>query len=176
MRRIVAKTPRLMAVRAYVRGWAVCPFFGKVAEKRHGDRASPVPMSFFRFSIPHIFSVVKGQRMGKLVYQNGWSVSCPGVQSVRPFQYTGLMPLLAAIILLALNPNAHSCEWALKEKQISWRRPTLPGSDPPSTIGAVRLNDRVRDGTGCTPDAQTTKRLRFPCGSAQRRVTRQLLP
>jgi hypothetical protein len=41
----------------------------------------------------------------------------------------------------------------------SWRRLTLPGGLPPSTIGAVGLNFRVRDGTGCTPDAQITKRL-----------------
>src|SRR5690606_6197545 len=34
-----------------------------------------------------------------------------------------------------------------------WRRPTLPGGCPPSTIGAGGLNDRVREGTGWTPTA-----------------------
>ena len=36
------------------------------------------------------------------------------------------------------------------------RRPTLPGGLPPSTIGAVRLNCRVRNGNGCNTDALTT--------------------
>ena len=46
----------------------------------------------------------------------------------------------------------------LNEK-VSWQRPTLPGSRPPSTIGADGLNDQVRDVTGCTTVAQVTKRL-----------------
>jgi hypothetical protein len=33
------------------------------------------------------------------------------------------------------------------------RRPTLPGPEGPSTIGAGGLNCRVRDGTGCFPAA-----------------------
>jgi hypothetical protein len=33
------------------------------------------------------------------------------------------------------------------------RRPTLPRALARSTIGAIRLNDRVRDGNGCGPDA-----------------------
>ncbi len=36
------------------------------------------------------------------------------------------------------------------------RRPTLPGGLPPSTIGAGRLNFRVRDGNGCDPVAMAT--------------------
>ncbi len=36
-------------------------------------------------------------------------------------------------------------------KEVSRRRPTLPGSCPPSTIGVEGLNDRVRDGNGCDP-------------------------
>src|SRR2546430_10229896 len=35
----------------------------------------------------------------------------------------------------------------------SWRRPTLPRPRSRSTIGADRLNDRVRDGNGCGPVA-----------------------
>src|SRR5690606_13666873 len=38
------------------------------------------------------------------------------------------------------------------------RRPTLPHSHPCSTIGAERLNFRVRNGTGCFPLAITTER------------------
>src|SRR5713101_1050749 len=60
--------------------------------------------------------------------------------------------------IFGLNRRARSCEWAREAQRISWRRPTLPGGYPPSTIGAVRLNGRVRDGTGCTPDAQATNR------------------
>jgi hypothetical protein len=37
------------------------------------------------------------------------------------------------------------------------RRPTLPGGLPPSTIGADRLNFRVRDGNGCDPVAMVTQ-------------------
>ena len=39
---------------------------------------------------------------------------------------------------------------------MGWRRPTLPGGSPPSTIGAGGLNYRVREGTGCTPTATVT--------------------
>src|SRR2546427_10689074 len=38
-------------------------------------------------------------------------------------------------------------------EQGSWRRPTLPRPRSRSTIGADRLNDRVRDGNGCGPVA-----------------------
>ena len=41
------------------------------------------------------------------------------------------------------------------------RRPTLPGGLPPSTIGAGRLNFRVRDGNGCDPAALATETLGF---------------
>ena len=44
------------------------------------------------------------------------------------------------------------------KKKVSWQRPTLPGGCPPSTIGAGRLNFRVRDVSGCTPAAPVTKR------------------
>ena len=37
------------------------------------------------------------------------------------------------------------------------RRPTLPGSLLPSTIGAGGLNFRVRDGNGCDPTAMATE-------------------
>ena len=39
------------------------------------------------------------------------------------------------------------------------RRPTLPGDLSPSTIGADRLNFRVRDGNGCDPVAMATGNL-----------------
>ena len=38
------------------------------------------------------------------------------------------------------------------------RRPTLPGRLHPSTIGAERLNFRVRNGNGCGPLASTTEK------------------
>ena len=39
------------------------------------------------------------------------------------------------------------------------RRPSLPHGLPCSTIGAERLNFRVRNGTGCFPDALITETL-----------------
>ena len=43
--------------------------------------------------------------------------------------------------------------WTLDICSKSWRRPTLPRPRSRSTIGADRLNDRVRDGNGCGPVA-----------------------
>jgi hypothetical protein len=40
-----------------------------------------------------------------------------------------------------------------------WHRPSLPRGCPLSTIGAGGLNDRVREGTGCTPTATDTNHL-----------------
>ena len=37
----------------------------------------------------------------------------------------------------------------LRNKWYAWRRPTLTGGDPPTTIGAEKLNFRVRYGNGC---------------------------
>lgn len=45
----------------------------------------------------------------------------------------------------------------VEERKVPWRWPTLPGRRRPSTIGASGLNDRVRNGTGCTPAALITK-------------------
>src|SRR4051794_25329636 len=45
-------------------------------------------------------------------------------------------------------------------EQVSRRRPTLPGSFPPSTIGAERLNDSVRNGKRCVPLAIATGKER----------------
>jgi hypothetical protein len=47
----------------------------------------------------------------------------------------------------------HACAWG---PHTSRRRPTLPGSYPPSTIGPERLNFRVRNGNGCFPLGMTT--------------------
>jgi len=47
---------------------------------------------------------------------------------------------------------------------ISWRRPTLPGTNP-STIGAGGLNCRVRDGNGCDPSAVATRNFFFRISS-----------
>ena len=32
---------------------------------------------------------------------------------------------------------------------LAWQRPTLTGAPAPTTIGAEKLNFRVRDGNGC---------------------------
>ena len=49
-------------------------------------------------------------------------------------------------------------------KNRGWQRPTLPRGRPRSTIGAGRLNFRVRNVTGCTPAAIATN----PCAMADR--------
>src|SRR5213082_620230 len=48
--------------------------------------------------------------------------------------------------------------WTLDICGRSWRRPTLPRPRSRSTIGADRLNDRVRDGNGCGPVALVASR------------------
>src|SRR2546428_14188231 len=45
----------------------------------------------------------------------------------------------------------------------SWRRPTLPPPRRGSTIGADRLNDRVRDGNGCGPVALVASTMKDEC-------------
>jgi len=52
------------------------------------------------------------------------------------------------------------------------RRPTLPGSLLPSTIGAGGLNFRVRDGNGCDPSAMATE----ICCQTQVGATKRRLP
>ena len=51
------------------------------------------------------------------------------------------------------------------------RRPSLPHGPPCSTIGAERLNFRVRNGAGCFPFAMITETLwryeRFPTVSRE---------
>src|SRR5688572_24627610 len=47
------------------------------------------------------------------------------------------------------------------KKREGWQRPTLPGSYPPSTIGAGELNERVRDGTVWTLAAKATNQSCF---------------
>ena len=54
------------------------------------------------------------------------------------------------------SPRAYGCG-AMKEIR---RRPTLPGGIPPSTIGADRLNFRVRNGNGCDSVAKATENFR----------------
>ena len=44
----------------------------------------------------------------------------------------------------------------------NWRRPTLPGGCPPSTIGAGGLNFSVRNGKRCFPAAMTAEIVRAP--------------
>src|SRR5690349_23266203 len=59
-------------------------------------------------------------------------------------------------------PNDHCTpvtieHWTLAKR--SWRRPTLPRPRDRSTIGADRLNDRVRDGNGCGPVALVASKM-----------------
>ena len=43
---------------------------------------------------------------------------------------------------------------------IAWQRPILAGGDPPTTIGVLKLNFRVRHGNGCILQAIATTLLR----------------
>jgi hypothetical protein len=51
------------------------------------------------------------------------------------------------------SESPRSCAMSRSRGVRGRQRPTLPRSLDRSTIGAVRLNDRVRDGNGCGPDA-----------------------
>ena len=76
------------------------------------------------------------------------------------------IPCPLSIVLLVL---AQETTWTNTKKttdldrwsssMISRRRPTLPGSFPPSTISAGGLNFRVRDGNGWIPSAMVTGNL-----------------
>ncbi len=44
---------------------------------------------------------------------------------------------------------------------MSLATPTLPPPLEGSTIGAGRLNDRVRDGNGCDPSAMVAERVYY---------------
>src|SRR5579859_7900079 len=57
----------------------------------------------------------------------------------------------------SLRINERGRQSGIEEVWRTWRRLTLPGGYPPSTIGADGLNCRVRDETGCTPVASDTK-------------------
>src|SRR3954465_5733503 len=59
------------------------------------------------------------------------------------------------------------CRRALSDR--CRRRPTLPRPLGRSTIGAVGLNDRVRDGNGCGPYALAASASYFGCTIGQRR-------
>ena len=55
------------------------------------------------------------------------------------------------------------------------RRPSLPHGPPCSTIGAEKLNFRVRNGAGCFPLAMITETL-WRCGSWMDSITRVDVP
>ena len=48
-----------------------------------------------------------------------------------------------------------STDWA-KEEYKSQRRPIFPGGFPPSIVGIIELNYRVRNGNGCTLNNKVT--------------------
>ena len=79
--------------------------------------------------------------------------------------------------------------WLTRGKFKSWQPPTLPGSPPPSTIGRLWLNRRVRNGNGCDPQTHrhqltprvglepTTLRLTAGCSTIElSRKTSLVLP
>src|ERR1019366_4244948 len=72
-----------------------------------------------------------------------------------------------------LNDNAPAKSWLGRCKRCR-RRPTLPRSLNRSTIGAVGLNDRVRNGNECGPyalvasDSRVLKKLTAEMGSVRK--------
>jgi hypothetical protein len=58
---------------------------------------------------------------------------------------------MRSITKQATGPNGARCSFEIR------RRPTLPGTLVPSTIGAGGLNYRVRNGYGCDPTAIATE-------------------
>ena len=48
-----------------------------------------------------------------------------------------------------LTADSSTTELLRNNYIIAWQRPTLTGGEPPTTIGAEKLNFRVRYGNGC---------------------------
>ena len=61
----------------------------------------------------------------------------------------------------ACKADALPAELILHYNIIAWRRPTLTGGEPPTTIGAEKLNFRVRYGNGCDLLAIATRLFYF---------------
>ena len=53
------------------------------------------------------------------------------------------------------------CSTVELSRIITWRQPTLPQGHPCSTIGALKLNLRVRYGNGCYLHAIITRFIRY---------------
>ena len=66
--------------------------------------------------------------------------------------------MLKQILFAEIKKGAHIAVSALLLKEVR-QRSTLPQSHPCSTIDAVRLNFRVRNGTGCFPHAMIAETL-----------------
>ena len=92
----------------------------------------------------------------------------PSEERPRPGPYFGIvfrirrsLEWCGGVLSVSRRENAPAaatlCAAGAFEK--SRRRPTLPGSYPPSTIGAGGLHDRVRNGNGCFPAAIATGNL-----------------
>jgi hypothetical protein len=61
--------------------------------------------------------------------------------------------LIQDVLLVAL-PLSYC---GILKSLLAWQRPTLTGGEPPTTIGAEKLNFRVRNGNGCDLLAIATK-------------------
>jgi hypothetical protein len=61
--------------------------------------------------------------------------------------------LIQDVLLVAL-PLSYC---GILKSLLAWQRPTLTGGEPPTTIGAEKLNFRVRYGNGCDLLAIATK-------------------
>jgi hypothetical protein len=84
------------------------------------------------------------------------------LSSLSGFQRTKFRVVLASrrhhrgALLLSERPCSSSAIFLRDGRKKLRRRPTLPHGRPCSTIGAGRLNFRVRDGIGCDPAAIAT--------------------
>ena len=92
----------------------------------------------------------------------------PSAERPRPGSYFGIvfrirrsLEWCGGVVSVSRREKRPRCSnvCAAGASEKSRRRPTLPGSYPPSTIGAGGLHDRVRNGNGCFPAAIATGNL-----------------
>ena len=82
--------------------------------------------------------------------------------TLRGVTYMAKWPVIQFQNALERGPKAPLVAFEIR------RRPTLPGTLVPSTIGAGGLNCRVQNGNGCDPAAIATENRLRPCRRTSR--------
>jgi hypothetical protein len=123
----------------------------------------------------HHYCVVFGRICVIILFNASFSdIIASFFRFTRPFPFiTKLFIVITRLIRLSahlyrgliFNPRSHKFKRQKKQPlratlfTFAWRRPTLTGGDPPTTIGAEELNFRVRHGNGCDLFAIVTRRI-----------------